>query len=280
MYKKNECCMICEGETVYYFSKRYDYYPTAPFEKYWDVDYNRCINCGFVHSVTHATESRSFWSDLNSSWHHYYEQNLAENPSNPPPYLDQAMALSVLDDHDLVNLSQAVDYAAGYGTMAKILRQYMGKNIRIFDEYVRDSYENDLYLDKSSLTKFELVVNSAMFEHVLNRADLDKVNSLVKPGGVLMVHSVICENVPCDPNWFYLTPITHTAFHTNRSMSILMGQWGYTHSVYCPKAKSWFMFSDATDYSNISVAIGEINTRLQNEYFLHSRGWLGYWKGF
>lgn len=119
-----------------------------------------------------------------------------------------------------------------------------------------------------------------MFEHVLDRSDLEKVNSLVERDGVLMIHSVICENIPRDPNWFYLTPITHTAFHTNQSMSILMKEWGYTHTIYCPKAKSWFLFKDGIEYSKVRDTVRTINRSLQSEYFLHAAGWLDYWKGF
>jgi hypothetical protein len=41
-----------------------------------------------------------------------------------------------------------------------------------------------------------------MFEHVLRRADLDQVNDLVQEDGCLIIHTVVCENVPKDPGWF------------------------------------------------------------------------------
>ena len=133
-------------------------------------------------------------------------------------------------------------------------------------------------MHKDQLTKYETVINSAMFEHILKREDLDNVNNLVDKDGCLIVHTVVCENVPCDADWFYLRPPVHTAFHTNKSMSILMNQWGYHSSIYCPKSKSWVMLKK--DIKNISNIINSINRELQTDYLYYKKGFVDYWKGF
>lgn len=68
-----------------------------------------------------------------------------------------------------------------------------------------------------------------MFEHVLDRAGLDAVDELVASDGVLMLHTVVCERILQDPNWFYINTMKHAGLHTNKSMSILMGVVG----VFC-----------------------------------------------
>jgi hypothetical protein len=92
------------------------------------------------------------------------------------------------------------------------------------------------------------------------------------------LHTVICERVPKDPDWFYLRPPVHTAFHTNRSMGILMEQWGYRASIYSPKAKSWILLKQPQP--DLGTRIKALNWELQSEWFLHKDGFMDYWKGF
>jgi len=221
------------------------------------------------------------WSELNASSHHYFENCLDERTINQPPYADQALALTMLGENGIVDVNDALDYAAGYGTFSKFLSKYFDIQINIFDRYVRSSEDDLKYVSEEDLTKYKLVINSAMFEHVLSRNDLDMLNKLVADDGVLMIHTVICERIPKDSNWFYLAPIVHTAFHTNNSMAILMKQWGYAASLYSPQAKSWFLFkANAAQLENLEEKVGRINREIQSKYFHYKAGFVDYWKGF
>lgn len=100
----------------------------------------------------------------------------------------------------------------------------------------------------------------------------------VDDSGVLIVHTVVCENIPKDPNWFYLDTPVHTAFHTNKSMQILMDQWGYNSSIYSPKSKAWVLLKD--DVKNFDETLTLINSELQNDWFFWKKGFLDFWKGF
>ena len=236
-------CLICGIQTRYYFSKTYENYPGSPFAEPLTVDYCRCGHCGFVLSRTHQQMPPDVWAALNTSWHHHYEIHREHKVSRAPPYAEQALALQMLARNGVLALDGALDYAAGYGTLAKFLTKYFGARLRIFDRFVQDDgASGGDYLGEAELGHYGLVINSAMFEHVLDRPALDEVDRLVADDGVLMLHTVICEHVPRNPNWFYLAPMVHTAFHTNRSMSLLMSQWGYAASVYSPLAKSWWLF--------------------------------------
>ena len=92
----------------------------------------------------------------------------------------------------------------------------------------------------------------------------------------MIINTVICENIPQNENWFYMDPPVHCAFHTNKSMSILMLQWNYEASIYCPSAKSWVLIKKAK--SNIKEKIESINKELQTEYFIYKKGFVDYWK--
>ena len=273
-------CLICHSETKYFFSKIYDFEIPSISQRNFKADYHKCDNCGFVISQTHQKMSDSDFFSLNNDFHHFIENHTFDSiPTNQPPYAEQALALSILSKANIIDLDNVLDFAAGYGTLAKILNKYFNKNINLFERYVTNS--SSRYLSEEELKTYNLVINSAMFEHVLNREALDKVNSLVSNDGVLMIHTVICEQIPKDPNWFYLTPIVHTAFHTNKSMSILMKQWGYAASIYSPQAKSWFLFkNDSPLLSNLQKLTDEINVELQTKWFYYKEGFVDYWKGF
>ncbi len=274
-------CLICDAEASYFFSKKYTSYPGSPFPDGYSVDYFKCINCGFVISKTHADMSPDEWAGLNSSWHHHFETSLEDRTNNQPPYAEQAFALVMLHENKLIDIESALDYAAGYGSMAKILKKYFKKDILLFDKYVTDSASNLKYRGQGELKKYKTVINSAMFEHVLKRENLEAVNNLVDDDGVLMLHTVVCERVPKDPNWFYINPMVHTAFHTNKSMGILMEQWGYAASLYSPQAKSWFLFKAGSPVLDcLNVVSEKINNELQTKYFHYKNGFVDFWKGF
>ncbi|MBL4706050.1 MAG: hypothetical protein JKY54_16105, partial [Flavobacteriales bacterium] len=101
---------------------------------------------------------------------------------------------------------------------------------------------------------------------------------LVSEDGCLMIHTVICENIPKNPDWFYFGPPVHCAFHTNKSMEILMEKWGYKSSIYCPSAKSWVLLK--RESKEILESVEAINVELQTEYLICKTGFVDYWKGF
>ena len=122
---------------------------------------------------------------------------------------------------------------------------------------------------------FDFVITTSVFEHFTRREQFDFVQALVSKNGVLGVHTLVCENVPADPRWFYLNPV-HCAFHTNRSMEILFRQWGYACSVYNVDAQLWLWFKN--DPQDVEAAIGRANLRAGGLYYVFKRGFVDYWK--
>lgn len=274
-------CIICDSTLAYFFSKDYPTYPGSPFPETLTVEFWRCGGCGFVISTTHQAMTQEQWAQLNSSWHHAAETDPASRSTNQPPYADQALALELLGTNGIIDLDNALDYAAGYGTLSKCLKKYFKRDIAIFDRYVHGDDQSLRYVAEADLKQYPLVINSAMFEHVLDRAALDEVDSLVAPGGVLMLHTVVCERIPQNPDWFYIDTMVHTALHTNNSMDVLMQQWGYGASVYSPQAKSWYLFKHGHPLlEELEERIDAINRELQTRYFHYKAGFVDYWKGF
>jgi hypothetical protein len=271
-------CIICNSLSNYYFSKTYLEHPFNEFMKeIGKVDYYKCQNCGFVLSKTHSELDEKEWNELNKHFHHYMENDNNGRKSNQPPYSEQAMMLLILSKNGIIRTDSMIDYAAGYGTLSNILVKYYDLELPIFDRYIQAN-NADKYISEKKLETYKTVINSAMFEHILRREDLDSVNNIVEDDGCLIIHTVVCENVPNDPDWFYLRPPVHTAFHTNKSMEILMNQWNYHSSIYCPQSKCWILLKD--DIKNIENKIATMNRELQSNWFFWKKGFVDYWKGF
>jgi hypothetical protein len=271
-------CIICDSSTEYFFSKEYD---EPPFDEIMRdvgiVEYQKCTKCGFVISKTHCELDKTKWEEINLRFHLEHEMQGAEKQINQPPYAEQAMMLALLGKNKIIDLDDALDFAGGYGHLSEILSKYFNLELPIFDPYVQDK-DSSRHIPRDALRTYRTVINSAMFEHVRSRFDLDQVNDLVTSDGCLILHTVVCETIPKDPNWFYLQPPVHTAFHTNSSMELLMQQWGYKSSIYSPMAKCWVLLRD--DIESVESAISALNIELQRNWFLCKKGFVDYWKGF
>jgi len=271
-------CLVCNSLANYFFDKKYNPYPGCNFVNSLYVRYYKCKTCGFTFSQTHQEMEKSDWIELNNSWHHAFESGLFGSDINQPPYANMAMATKILSVAGLINMSNSIDYAAGYGSFAKILKKYFNENIYKYDPYITGD-KDEFYIETENLKRYDFVANSAMFEHILSRADIDSVDSLVSDTGVMMLHTQVRQDIPCDPTWFYLEPHVHSAFFTNKAMAILMEQWGYGASLYSPEARVWFLFKRShPNYNRLeSIALG-LNKELQRRYFYFKVGFVDYWK--
>jgi len=275
-------CLICYSKAEPFFSKQY---LEKPFDTFMadigEVNYFKCSNCGFTFSKTHLNLTRELWEKLNYDYHQYIEGIERENPKarliNQPPYLQQALMIKVLSDAGIIDSSDMLDFAGGYGTLRNILLKYFNISLRIYDPFIQ-SDELGIYLEKDQLKKFRVVINSAIFEHIRERETLEAINACVADNGCMILHTVVCENIPKDPNWFYLKPPVHCAFHTNKSMEILMEQWNYKTSIYCATSKCWVLLKEESE--EILKKIESINLEFQCDYLVFKKGFVDYWKGF
>ncbi|TLD98588.1 class I SAM-dependent methyltransferase [Helicobacter muridarum] len=172
-----------------------------------------------------------------------------------------------------------LDYAGGVGSLARILSKYYDIDVLVYEEYMSEFKNDGLvnYIQRDKLGKYDVVINSAMFEHITKREHLDHINSLVSEHGTLIVHTLVRENIPKNPNWFYIQPV-HCSFHTNKSMQILMNDWGYSHSLYSPISKCWVMFKiDNPSCNKLERYAEDLNSKLQQNYFFYKKGFVDYW---
>ena len=240
------------------------------------VSYSKCPDCGFTASETHHAMAKSTWEYINNEFH-----RLIENPElitpGQPPYIEQAAMMKVLSVSGIIDGVDMVDYAGGYGTLSNILDRYFRMKLPIYDPYIQNG-DRERYVEKKDLRKYKTLINSALFEHLRTREEFNGINDCVTDDGCMIVHTVICERIPKDPNWFYLDPPVHCAFHTNRSMELLIEQWGYQATLYCPRAKCWVLLKKPSD--DLKGRIEALNMELQTDYLIYRKGFVDYWKGF
>lgn len=263
-------CAICNNiEMKYFFSKKFQ---EEHIREILPIsDYYKCGNCGFVVSKTLVEMPLSQWEKLNHVFHSTLERTSRITLLDQPPYIHQIQMLHILSVRGVISLDNALDFAAGYGNMVRLLKKYYGKSLLLFDPYIQDNDGQVVYVPESNLGIYDTVYTSAFFEHSTRRRYLDKANSLVGKDGAMFVYTLVSDEVPRDPDWFYLDPV-HSFFHTRKSMELLMQQWGYESSLYCIPAQTWCLFKK--DKSTIKEAVHTINSELQQRYLCYNRGFV------
>ena len=260
-------CIICTSEMFPYFTKNFDAYALR------DVNYVRCGSCGFTASETHFLMSPQEWERLNNAFH---EDNNAreDNPWNRNQrYFNQSVMLHLLARNGIIPLGKWLDWGSGTGSLSRQLHEHFDLQLGNFDKYI----EPELFpLHQSDLVGrgYSLVTNTAVFEHVRDRETLDEIESYVSSEGCLGVHTLVRGEIPADSAWMYLLPV-HCAFHTNRSMEVLMRQWGYQCSVYNEHAKMWIMFKRPPEH--VQGEIVRLNELVGWEYLHFKAGFMDFW---
>lgn len=252
----------------FYFSKEFN---TCDLSK---VDYWKCSGCGFCASKTHFDMTSEQWTTLNNVFHDE-SHHRKDNPFNRNQrYFNQALMLFLMAKHALIDRGAWLDWGCGIGSLALLLKDYFDTKLMTYDKYYTP-HINAISEENLATRTFDLVVNTAVFEHVRDRNTLDEIESYVKDSGCFAIHTLVPESVPKDSNWMYLLPV-HCAFHTNKSMQILMAAWGYSCSVYNEHSKMWVLFRQ--DAELIQSRVAKVNQSLGWEYLHFKEGFMDYWK--
>ena len=261
-------CIICGAKTELFLRKRFHEFDLG------DVDYSRCSDCGFVLSETHAEMSDSRWEGLNRDFHESY-QGSDDNPVDPrwlTRLRAQSQALQAVNDVGLFPEGRRLDFACGDGKLAEMLAQASGIRLECYDRYMHAPH----YLDDEAMLEggFDFLISTSVFEHLRTRQSLEYIRSLLAPRGVMAMHTLVCETVPDSADWFYYLPV-HCAFYSNRSMEILLKQWGFKSSLYHLTSRLWFFFE--SEYQVIEPQFKKLDAVMPGEWFGKS-GFVDYWK--
>ncbi len=234
-----------------------------------DQYHDRCPACGFVANRTICEMPEPEFVAFNKHFHESW-QGKDYNDDDPrwrERMEKQVKAILTARGCSLLPDRPWLDYACGDGWLADGIGAMKWEPYMSPGEFHNEP-ETWSSAEEIEYQKFPFVVTTSVFEHLRTREHLDAINNLVSAGGVMGMHTLVCEEVPRDPDWFYLLPM-HCAFFTNRSMELLLRQWGYTASAYHVEARLWLFFKGGpTDQ-------GE---RARNAGFEYQPGFLDYWK--
>ena len=250
------------------------------FSKYFGVyklencDYYVCTNCGFGASKTHFELSNTEWEELNFEWHEDNNERI-DNPYNRNQrYFNQAILVSLLLRHEFLGGSKILDWASGKGSVSALAESFFGVVVKNYDKYITPDL-NQISENELKDNWYDLVINCALFEHVRDRETLDQINNLVSDNGAFAIHTLVPDKVPKDPDWMYLLPV-HCSFHTNKSMQILMDDWGFKSSIYNLDSKMWVLFKK--EPKHISMLTDKVNDLLGWKFLHFKEGFVDYWK--
>jgi len=241
-----EICIVCKNQLKPFFEKDFDGQWSLNKVEYW-----KCSCCGLTIAKTLCELSQREWEELNNSYHMSLF-DLTSNSLDPrwswhsrgiQRLYTQAQIIDLLFQQGLLPKRLFwIDYGCGDGLLADDLAQRK-LPIYKFDPYI----QGDGFLTKIELEQlYSVVITTGVFEHVRTRDGLDKIVHLVAEDGVLAFHTLVCEVIPKDPNWFYLLP-GHCILFTNASMQKLFEQWGFVASLYHVPSRMWFWFRENID---------------------------------
>jgi hypothetical protein len=262
-------CLVCGSSTVPHTVKRW-----GGTLGLGDVLMARCVRCGFVQAETIYAMSEERWERLNVECHSLY-QGSDENPTDPR-WLERMTAqrdvLAALHRLDLTPPGKPwLDWGAGDAKLSEMLRPECVQ-LDSFDAYMGGPD----YLTQEDLKprSFGLVISTSVFEHVRSLEPLDDMERLVADGGIFAIHTLIAEEVPGDPDWFYYQA-PHVSFFTNDSMAYLFERWGYRSSVYHLPSKLWFCLKEPEERAREIAA--KLNAETGTEDSIPGAGFVGYW---
>lgn len=257
-------CFVCGGDMSPFMKKSFAL-------KYLDTcEYVRCENCGLVVAKTLYEMPRAQWEALNHECHAAYQHTdaLAIDPRWLERLHAQAEILARLINIGVLEKSaRAVDYGAGDGKLSDYLAEKISApRLLKFDAYMGD--EN--YLPPENLTPatFDFVITCSVFEHLLGADDVEKIFALLKDDGIAALHTLVCEEIPRDPNWFYLQPV-HATFWTNAAMKKTFRRYGFKGCAYHVESRLWLMFRDEQKFLRLKNSAAD---------FVFADDFIDYWK--
>ncbi|HLP47640.1 MAG TPA: methyltransferase domain-containing protein [Candidatus Kapabacteria bacterium] len=254
-----------------YFSKHFEVFDLDT------IDYWKCESCGFTAAKTLFDMSAKEWEVLNEKFHSsYHFTDQCDYDANWTERLKlQAKTLASLNKVGLIHQNKPwLDYGCGDGKLSQFLERYSLK-LNNYDEYIGKHTTN--VLDKNDLKRegFDLVISTSVFEHVRNIEILNEMENLVSQEGCFAIHTLVREEIPDDPKWFYLLPV-HCSLFTNKSMQILFERWGYKFSMYHVPSRLWFWYKEKPrSAGKITESLNK--EEAESEYFVKN-DFMDYWK--
>lgn len=244
-------CFVCGSEMKDYFRKKM--LPEMP-----EWNYMRCENCGLVLCQTVYEMSDDEWKRINDGCGEKFGHD--EDPDDPR-WVErlncQAKLFAGLAEQGVWEPKMRfVDYGCGDGKLSDYVHDELNVHsgshkLLKYEKFIRPEGGNDYLRDEDMKPgSFDMVVSCSVFEHLLGRPDVDEIIGLLNDKGTLCMHTLVCEEVPRDPDWFYLLG-GHCTLWTNKSVALLFEQYGFAGCAYHVEGRMWFFFKNRERFEQL-----------------------------
>ncbi len=262
-------CFICGGEMTRYFIKNWVW-----GGKQLTGDFVRCSNCGMVINKTMYDMPVHEWTKLNEELHSGYQGT--DEMKDDPRWLDrinaQVEVILQLYQLDVFPVTgKCIDYGCGDGKLADCVNRKQQLILK-YDKYMGRGKEGYISESEVKAGEFEVVICCSVLEHLIGKIEVDKVFNLISGKGVLCLHTLVCEEIPQDPDWFYLLTV-HCTLWTNKAMGILYQNNEFVGCAYNLEAQMWFMFRNKEQFQKLK----NVKQELKGTWFF-SDIFVDYWK--
>ncbi len=123
--------------------------------------------------------------------------------------------------------SIGLDYGCGPGPAGAAMLRERGHQITEYDPIFAP--------DMAALTsRYDFIFCSEAVEHFHHpRAEFNRLNALLKPGGWLGIMTCFQTDDAAFPNWHYRRDPTHVAFYRERTFEVVAEQFGWSCHIPC-----------------------------------------------
>ena len=268
-------CIICDDfDMQHYFNKIY-YGRQYEFVK--------CPRCGMVIDKTIYEMDSEDWEKVNNIHIRMYNPTDKNNElkRHENRLIPQAGFISDLYLNGIISKDdRVVDYGCGDGLLTRmvdnLLPNYAKDRFSLIGKYEKylQGEGNDYYEDSDMLSEsFDVVISLAVLEHMIGFDDIDGFFCLVNNTGMAIIHTLICEEVPQDPEWFYIWEPFHCTLWTNKAMEQVFNRYGFVGCSYHTEAKIWIFYKDLDKYE-----YSKSKRDMLRGSSVYKRGFIDYWK--
>lgn len=199
-------CPVCKKSTI------------RPFLQVDQRDYWRCETC----QATHLDAAQRLDAEQELA---YY--TLHENRPDDPGYRRFLSRLVTPLLAVLPAASEGLDYGCGPGpALARMLTE-AGHHVDLYDPH--------FYPDAQRLARqYDFISCSEVVEHFHQPAEqFDRLNSLLKPDGVLAIMTCFQTDDARFANWHYRRDPTHVVFYREETFRYLASRFGWRCEIPC-----------------------------------------------